>query len=117
DRKTAERLTNYRIVAPGRDGRFGTHDDKVIAIASAVYNSTLHTVTLAPKRRLDLHHRFELVINGSSAAGVTDVSGNLLDGNRDGRLGDNFVAILRGFGIDKRRIAFNRLIREQLHGQ
>jgi hypothetical protein len=57
------------------------------------------------------------IINGSTPTGVADVSGNLLDGNGDGKPGDNYVAILRGFGLDKPGVPFNKLIRDQLHGQ
>ena len=58
-----------------------------------------------------------LIVNGSTPAGVADASGNLLDGNGDGKPGDNYVAILRGFGLEKPGAPFSRLIRDQLHGQ
>jgi hypothetical protein len=59
-----------------------------------------------------------LIVNGSTPAGVGDASGNLLDGNGDGKPGDNYVAILRrGFGPEKAGAPFSRLIRDQLHGQ
>jgi hypothetical protein len=48
---------------------------------------------------------------------MTDISGNLLDDNGDGKPGDNYVAILRGFGLDMPGVLFNNLIRDQLHGQ
>jgi len=52
-----------------------------------------------------------LIVNSSTPTGVTDISGNLLDGNGDGKPGDNDVAILRGFGLDKPGVPFNKLIR------
>ena len=42
-----------------------------------------------------------LIVNGSTPAGVADASGNLLDGNGDGKPGNNYAAILCGFGPDK----------------
>ena len=39
-----------------------------------------------------------LIVNGSTPTGVSDLNGNLLDGNSDGKPGDNYVVILRGFG-------------------
>jgi len=58
-----------------------------------------------------------LIVNGSTPVGVADASGNLLDGNGDGKPGDNYVAILRGFGLEKMGAPFSRLICDQLHGQ
>jgi hypothetical protein len=114
---TATRTANYQVVAPGRDGRFGTQDDKVIAIAPAVYNPATNTVTLSPNRRLNLHGRYELIVNGSTSTGVANVFGNLLDGNGDGRPGGNYAVVLRGFGIDKPQMPFNKLIKAQLGGK
>jgi hypothetical protein len=108
---------NYKILAPGLDGRFGTRDDKVFAITASAYNSATNAVSLTPKRRLDLHRRYLLIINGSSPTGITDVTGKLVDGNGDGKPGDNYVAILRGFGLDKAGDRFNSLIRDQVNGQ
>ena len=73
-------------------------------------------VTLRAHRH-NLHRRYMLVIHASSPTGVADVSGNLLDGNRDGKPGDNYVAILRGVRARQARGAFKRLIRDQLQGQ
>ena len=39
-----------------------------------------------------------LIVNGSTPTGVAGTSGNLLAG--DGKPGNNYVAILRGFGPD-----------------
>jgi hypothetical protein len=58
-----------------------------------------------------------LIVNRSTPTGVADTSGNLLASNGDGKLGNNYVAILRGFGPKKAGAPFSRLIRDQLHGQ
>jgi hypothetical protein len=93
---TAEDLSNYHITAPGRDGRFGTHDDRTVAITSAVYDPAQHTVTLTTLQRLSWTNRYEIWVNGSSPAGVTDLAGNLLDGNNDGKPGGVYLAAFRG---------------------
>ncbi len=58
-----------------------------------------------------------LIVNRSTPTGVADTSGNLLAGNGDGKLGNNYVAVLRGFGLEKTGVPFRRLIRDQLRGQ
>jgi len=58
-----------------------------------------------------------LIVNRSTLTGVAGTSGNLLAGNGDGKPGDNYVAMLRGFGLEKTGAPFSRLIRDQLHGQ
>ena len=50
DVASAVNLANYLLVTAGRDKRFGTKDDKKIALRSATYNPTTHTVTLVPRR-------------------------------------------------------------------
>jgi uncharacterized membrane protein len=91
ERTSAEDPTNYTVIAPGHDGRFGTRDDRAIGIRSAVYNPTTRTVTLSPRRRLNVHRRFRLIVGGTTPRGVSGLAGDLLDGDRDGRPGGDFV--------------------------
>jgi hypothetical protein len=114
---TVSNLANYRIAAPGTDGRFGTRDDRSVPIQSAVYDPTMSTVILTAARRLNLHRRYQLVVKGSTPSGVSDLAGNLLDGAGNGKPGSNYVVILRGFGVDKPGVPFRKLIREQLGGK
>lgn len=80
-------LANYRLVGPG---------GRVVALRSATYDATARTVTLAPRRLLPLRRAFRLTVNGSTAAGLIDLAGNLLDGDRDGRPGGDFrISITR----------------------
>jgi hypothetical protein len=58
-----------------------------------------------------------VTIKDSASTGFADAAGNLLDGAGNGEPGSNYVAILRGLGIDKPRMPFNKLIREQLGGK
>jgi hypothetical protein len=92
----AQNPANYRIIATGPDGRFDTRDDLVIPIESAAYEPVGHAVTLTASRRLSWSDRYEIWVNGSSPAGVTDLAGNLLDGNNDGKPGDDYLAAFRG---------------------
>jgi hypothetical protein len=95
DPARAASLANYRLVTAGRDKKFGTRDDKVVALRSASYNPTARTVTLLPRKKLSASIQYRLMVNGTSAGGVTDSAGNLLDGDRDGRVSGNYVAIVR----------------------
>ena len=88
-------LANYRLVTAGRDKKFGTKDDKVVALRSATYNPTTHTVTLVPRKKLAVATKYRLTVNGTSATGVDDLAGNLLDGNGDGRVSSNYVTIFK----------------------
>ena len=63
DPTTASNTANYRIVPVGPHGKFG-HS---IAINRVAYNPAARTVTLHPSRRLNVHDRFELIVNGTSA--------------------------------------------------
>ncbi len=87
----AEDRANYRLLAPGPDGRLGTRDDRPMPIASATYDAALRTVTLAPRRR-SLHQSFRLTVKGTPPGGLTDTSGVFLDGAGAGLAGTDFVA-------------------------
>ena len=89
---TAQNLANYALSGP--IGRNGGH---AIAIASAVYDPTAHTVTLHPRHTLNLHRHYRLQISGTHAGGVTNTSGLLLDGAGTGHPGSDYI---RTFGMD-----------------
>ena len=65
----AANLANYRLVTAGRDKKFGTKDDKIVALRSASYNPTTHTVTLLPRKKLTLGVKYRITVNGTSATG------------------------------------------------
>jgi hypothetical protein len=44
-------------------------------------------------RRLNFHKRFRLTVVGTGLVEVTDLAGNLLDGQQTGHSGSNFVTI------------------------
>jgi len=88
----AQNLNDYQIVALGRFPR-------TLDIGAAVYDSATQTVTLSPVRRLNFHHRFRLTVVGTGPSGVTDTSGNLLDGQKTGHPGSNFVTIVTAFNL------------------
>ena len=91
----AVNLANYRLVTAGRDKKFGTKDDKVVALRSATYNPTTHTVTLLPRQKLAVSVEYRLTVNGTSATGVADLAGNLLDGDLNGSVPGNYVKIIK----------------------
>ena len=49
DARSARKPRNYILISAGRDGKFGTRDDRRVAIKTATYNPTTHTVTLTPR--------------------------------------------------------------------
>lgn len=84
---SAGRTANYRLTFAGRDRRFGTRDDQVVALASARYTPTSGLVTLTPRGRLNLQSTLRL-----TALNLTDDRGRPLDGDRDGKPGGSFAA-------------------------
>ncbi len=63
-----------------------------VPVASVVYDPSTFTATIAPAGRLKIHRSYQLTVNGTAATGVTDTSGNLLDGALTGEPGSNYVA-------------------------
>jgi hypothetical protein len=52
-------------------------------------------VTLVPRKKLSVGVKYRLTVNGTSASGVEDLAGNLLDGDGDGGVSSNFVTIFK----------------------
>ena len=95
DAARAADLGNYSLIAPGRDRRFGTRDDRSIRLSSATYDAAAHAVTLVPIHRLDRNRRYRMKVNGTSPTGVVDLTGNRLDGDENGRPGGEYVRVFR----------------------
>ena len=85
DSASAQDLENYVIVGPS-----GRH----IAIDSAVYDASAHTVTLHPSKKINLHHNYQFTIIGTGSSGVAGVDHTLLDGAYDGKPASNCVTTL-----------------------
>jgi type VI secretion system secreted protein VgrG len=85
DPATAEDANDYRIIGPAGG---------VIRVKSAVYNSAAKTVTLHPSQRINIHYRYELIVDGRAPDGVTNTRGQLLDGVDNGKPGSDYRATL-----------------------
>ena len=81
----AQNPSNYQIVGPG---------GHQFSVVSAIYDSSTHTVTLVPAKRLNIHRRYRLTINGTTSSGLTNPSGTLLDGVGNGKSGSDYVTSL-----------------------
>ena len=92
DPTRSEDPANYRLLAPGRDRRLGTADDRALAIDAATYDEALRAVTLATGRRLPLHLSYRLTVVGTPPGGVTSASGVPLDGSGTGQPGSDYEA-------------------------
>lgn len=84
DPSTAQDLKNYRVVGPAR---------RNIGIKSAVYDAVLDTVTLHPSERINIHHRYSLIVDGNAPGGLENTQGEILDGAKSGEPGSDY----RGF--------------------
>jgi hypothetical protein len=85
DANTAEDAEDYRIIGPA---------GRVIRVKSAVYDATTNSVTLHPRERINIHHRYTLIVDGTAPDGVTNTQGLLLDGTDSGRPDSNYRAPL-----------------------
>jgi hypothetical protein len=86
----------YFVTSPGPDGKYGTFDDTFTAIAAAGYNPANRTAVVVFAKPLPLNRVYKIVLDRDAAAGtprgLTDLSGNLLDGTGTGRFpGSQYV--------------------------
>jgi hypothetical protein len=85
DAVTAEDAADYRIVGPA---------GRRIAVKKAVYDPADWTVTPYPVARVNAHHAYKLIVNGTSPDGLTSTSGVLLNGANSGAADSNYVGRL-----------------------
>jgi uncharacterized repeat protein (TIGR01451 family) len=78
----AQNAGAYRILNP---------QGRPIAVRSATYDPTNHTVTLDPAQRLNVHWTYTLIVSGTGAASVTSATDVALDGAENGHPGSDFV--------------------------
>jgi hypothetical protein len=106
DAVQAQRVGAYRISREhsGDDSGFfstpfdddSTGGQQSIKLDAANYDDATHTVTLVPHETFKGQKRFRrLRINADVGTGVTDVAGNLLDGDEDGQAGGRAFYKLR----------------------
>ena len=87
--------TSYILTQPGRDKKYGTKDDKVVAITSALYDPGSRSASLMPKGgSLTFKPSYTLRI---VAASVIDTQGRTIDADGDGQPGgDRTVLLTKG---------------------
>jgi hypothetical protein len=91
-------LGSYSLISAGRDKKFGTRDDKILALGSVQYDPVKRFATIRPRKRIALNQPLQLVVRGDGA--IRDLAFNALDGNADGQAGGHFA---RRFGSKPRR--------------
>jgi Bacterial Ig-like domain (group 3)/Right handed beta helix region/Bacterial Ig-like domain len=91
---SAQNTSDYTILTAGRHGQFGGEGSKRIRVTKAVYDAGSQTVTLDPSRRLNINHRYELIVSGQAPKGVASANAVMLDGADNGQPGTNYVGVL-----------------------
>lgn len=87
DEASATNIGNYVIFESGHDIKPGL-GNVPFQIVSATYDPNTFTVTLKTAVPMSLNKFYGVAINGSTASGVKDVSGNLVSGNGTGTPSD-----------------------------
>jgi len=87
----------YSVRTAGRDGKLGTKDDRLVGLCPATYNPATLTVTLPLAVAVPNGTKLLFAINATTdvpgvGVGVSDLLGNLLDGNNDGHPGGDYAA-------------------------
>jgi hypothetical protein len=80
----AQSLKRYKVRLLGPRG-------STVHLNSALYDPLRRTVTLVPAQPLSLDQTYRLSVNGERPGGLTDSSGNFLDGANNGQSGTNFI--------------------------
>ena len=85
DPATAQDAQDYTIIGP---------HGRIVRVKSAVYDASTDSVTLHPAQRIDIHYRYELIIDGMSPNGLENTYSQLLDGSASGQPGSDYRAPL-----------------------
>lgn len=89
----AQKPAEYQLVTVFKARHNHLRVGPSIPVVAAVYDSTNTIVTLSFARRLTVHNRYRLTINGTPPSGLTDPSGQFLDGAANGQAGTNYVNV------------------------
>ena len=96
DAVTADDAKNYVIIGP---------HGRRIRVKSAVYDPANDTVTLHPSRRISVHYKYKLIVDGARVGGVANSQGTLLDGKSDGDPGSNYHTTLTWRNLRGRKVS------------
>jgi hypothetical protein len=91
DAASAQSVSNYTVVGPvNRHGKGG----KDVAVRWAVYNPAENSVMLAFTGRLNVHRHYRLTVNGTTASGICNPSGAMLNAEKAGQPGSDYVTTI-----------------------
>ena len=110
---TAINLANYKIVPVGSHGKFGA----AIAISRVAYDPAGQTVTLHPSHRLNVHKRFELIVDAMSTHAVSDLALDSLDGGHTGKSGSDYIGKINWSTLDGPSLRGKRFVNFWLNQQ
>jgi hypothetical protein len=96
---SADDVDAFRLAKANAEGSFTARNSTLRRLRSAVFNAANDTVTLTPRKAISLIKPVQLTIDGTSATGLLDSTGRLIDGSGDGAAGSNAIAVIRRSGI------------------
>jgi RHS repeat-associated protein len=105
DPAEADNLGAYRLATAGKGGSFVAKNAKVIRLKSAEYDGAHLVVRLTPRRPFAIKKPVQLRLSGLPPSGLRDLSGRLIDGNRDGQQGGDATVLLSARGATLSAIA------------
>jgi hypothetical protein len=88
----AASLADYKLISAGKDKKFGTRDDKTVALKSVAYDGSNAKVKLTTKKAVV--NSIGPVKLSVSAATIADSYGRAVDADGDGKAGGSFVVML-----------------------
>ncbi len=95
----ADDVNAFRLATANGRGSFTARNSPVTRLRSAVFNPANDTVTLTPRKAIGLIKPVQLTIDGTSARGLEDSTGRLIDGSGNGVAGSNAIAVIRRTGV------------------
>ncbi len=95
DLATATDPGRYRLISAGKDGKFGTRDDRTVVVKSVTYDGLGKLVRILPRKPLKIT-RPGLRL---SVTGLKDSRGRLVDGNGDGVPGGDLLVQFQKKGV------------------
>ena len=87
-------LGDYQLATVVKAKKAGGHAGKAVALISATYDPSGHTVTLTPRGKVPASSLQLTII----AVKTLDAEGHPIDGDHDGQTGGNFQTTLRNSG-------------------
>jgi hypothetical protein len=90
----ADSIKTYRLATPGKKNSYTAKNAGIIKLRKALYTASNNTVVLTPKKPFTLTKPVQVLVYSNGPNALRDSDGRNIDGDHNGTIGGNAIAII-----------------------